>query len=93
MTRPLASYLAPYIADGDPLPDTVTVNAADLLAAVGELRRLREALEPFARVAGEIQEYTKDTAKFYAVDQNISSQPLTVADLRRAAAALAPADG
>jgi hypothetical protein len=30
MTRPLMSYLAPYIADGDPLPDTVTVNAADL---------------------------------------------------------------
>jgi hypothetical protein len=45
MTRPLASYLAPYIADGDPLPDTVTVNAADLLEAVGELRRMREVLE------------------------------------------------
>jgi hypothetical protein len=80
MTRPLASYLEPWIADGDPLPDTVTVNAADLLAAVGELRRMREALEGLLGVATEYMENTgKDPGDFFAVTE--------------ARAALAPADG
>jgi hypothetical protein len=86
MTRPLASYLAPYIADGDPLPDTVTVNAADLLAAVGELRRMREALESEIGIA-------EKKAEYYSNPIDKHERWFFEAQAERLAAALAPADG
>jgi hypothetical protein len=108
MTRPLASYLAPYIADGDPLPDTVTVNAADLLEAVGELRRMQGALaktDPWERVeaAGEFiffrcrhcgNQYPMNISNPLKQHEADCVWILAVsATLVARAAALAPADG
>jgi hypothetical protein len=106
MTRPLASYLEPWIADGDPLPDTVTVNAADLLAAVGELRRmtqewdaLRGALFLAANeayqseiVQTEMEKLTVGTGKEYE-DRYEWIKQRREYWISEAVAALAPADG
>jgi hypothetical protein len=85
MTRPLASYLAPYIADGGPLPSTVTVNAADLLAAVGELRRMRELCQ---RAFYEMLNLGNDLNWPHEI-------PMSYGEIMNElkAAALAPADG
>jgi hypothetical protein len=75
--RPLASYLEPWIADGDPLPETITLPAADVLEAVGELRRMREAAQVVVDVYNQ------------ADDINVGYDWMFV----QLAAALAPADG
>jgi hypothetical protein len=88
MTRPLASYLEPWIADGDPLPDTVTVNAADLLAAVGELRRMRELFDRYGA------HHPSCSNKFNReCECGFNQERQRLGDEHRAAAALAPADG
>jgi predicted TPR repeat methyltransferase len=99
MTRPLASYLEPWIADGDPLPETVTVNAADLLAAVGELRRMREvATEALLRfeLLRDYVEHENTDADGYILEPVKRAYIWNAHDenaYQKLAAALAPADG
>jgi uncharacterized protein (DUF2342 family) len=85
MTRPLASYLEPWIADGDPLPDTVTVNAADLLAAVGELRRMEAERD-------ELRDFLNAIANGSQCGDTCENERIARRGLNRADA-LAPADG
>jgi hypothetical protein len=84
MTRPLASYLEPWIADGDPLPSTITVNAADLLAAVGELERVQKLVDLW-RSEGEKRHDAQGPA--YTLLSTLAGCAEALA------AALAPADG